>query len=120
MPNCNKVDKYKDKIVLKAEEKVTLISEKGNQTKKARIDTGASMCSIDKSLADNLELGPPVRQRKVKSATGRTVRDVYKFKVELKGKQFEAEFTVIDRGHMSFPVLIGRNIIKQGFIVDVS
>ncbi len=120
MSCCKSESENCDKIILKAVEDVIILSEKEKKVIKARIDTGASMCSIDENLAKELKLGPKVRDRKVKSATGRTIRPVFRIRIKLKNREFEAEFTVIDRSHMKYPMLIGRNILKQGFLVDVS
>jgi hypothetical protein len=38
----------------------------------------------------------------------------------LRGVEVTAEFTLIDRSHMKYPVLIGRNILENGFIIDPS
>ncbi len=110
-----------DKIVLSASEKVEIESDVGIKKKlQARIDTGARMCSIDISEAAELELGPVIRKKEVNSASGKTVRPVVKGWVNIKGKKIHTDFTLIDRSHMSHPVLIGRNVLKKGFLVDVS
>jgi hypothetical protein len=114
------MDECKDKIIIPAVEEVTLISEKGNKKVEARIDTGARLSSMDTSLVAELGYGPVVRTKKVKSSHGRSLRPVITAEVEVSGKRVEAEFTFIDRSHMTYPVLIGRNVLKHGFVVDVS
>lgn len=109
------------KIVLGAAEEVTIESDSGESKKViARIDTGALLNSIDVRLAGELRLGPIVREKKVKSASGRTVRPVITAWLTLKGKRFHTEFTIIDRSQMKYPVLIGRNILKNGYVIDVN
>ena len=108
------------KIILTASEEVTIVNTDKQKTVKARIDTGARLSSIDTELVAELGLGPVVRTKNVKSAHGKTLRPVINVNIILKGKKCNAEFTFIDRSHMSHPVLIGRNILEQGFVVDVN
>ena len=85
----------------------------------ARIDTGATNSSIDVRIAEELELGPIKKTRLVKSASGRGRRGVVAIKVRLDNKLLEDEFTIAQREHMTYPVLIGQNILKKGnFLVD--
>ena len=86
----------------------------------ARIDTGAKMSCIDTRLAAEMGVGLAVAVKKIVSSHGRSTRPVIKAKVVLQGVELESEFTIIDRSHMKFPVLIGRNILEKGFIVDPS
>lgn len=99
-------------------EMVTIFGKSGKKTIKARIDTGATKSSIDTSLARELDLGPVIRIAKVKSASGKQHRDIVLVNAELAGKKMQAEFTVTDRSHMTYSILIGQNILKQGFIID--
>ncbi len=109
----------KDKAVLGLTEIVTL---KGNEEKEvlARIDTGATKSSMDLSLASELGLGPVVDSKLVKSAHGSKLRPVIEVDMEIKGEELEALFTLADREHMKFEVLIGQNVLKNGFLVDPS
>ena len=99
----------------------TVILQGNNRKKKvaARIDTGAKTSSIDVKLAKELGLGKVIRKKKVKSASGITVRPIKKAKIKLKDKVMFAEFTIADRNHMRYKVLVGRNILtKTGFLID--
>lgn len=59
--------------------------------------------------------------RKVKSSNGQIEeRYLIKTKVKLFGKVFKTEFTLTTRKQMAFPVLIGRRLLRNRFIVDVS
>lgn len=59
-------------------------------------------------------------QRAVASSTGTVeLRYVVKFLVEIEGKRIRASFTLTDRSTQSYPVLIGRNILRGKFLVDV-
>lgn len=84
----------------------------------ARIDTGATKSSIDYKLASKLKLGPVIESRLVKSAHGSKLRPVVKATITIKGKKITGKFTLADREHMKYRVLIGQNILKQGFLID--
>jgi len=93
----------------------------GNGTKKeiiARVDTGATKCSIDKELANQLKLGPELKHRKVRSAHGTLHRPIILGDISIAGELFRVEFTLADRAHMKYKVLIGQNILKKGFLID--
>jgi len=108
------------KKVLGTVEQVIIKSNNGDKLVEARIDTGAKLSSIDTSLVAELGLGPIVKAKKIKSAQGRSLRAVIKVRIILKGEEFNEDFTITDRSHMSYPVLIGRNILGKGFIIDPS
>ncbi|MFH0870695.1 MAG: RimK/LysX family protein [archaeon] len=86
----------------------------------ARIDTGATKSSIDLMLASKLGLGPVVDSKLIKSAYGIRLRPVVQADIMIAGRMIRAKFTLADRLHMRFPVLIGQNILKKGFLVDPS
>ena len=55
----------------------------------------------------------------VKSASGKGRRPVVGVKVKIDGLILEDDFTLAERKHMMYPVLIGRNILKAGnFLID--
>lgn len=64
----------------------------------------------------------PVHQTKlVKSSNGSTEeRIIVKTRVRLFDKIFNAELSLTDRSEMKYPVLIGRKLIKNRFLVDTS
>ena len=113
------MNKYEKRIVVGFVEDAVLF---GNSTKrkkvKARIDTGAVESAIDAKLAAELHLGPILRRKLVVSTHGRTLRPVMGAEVEINKKKMKAEFTIADRSHMKFKVLIGQNILKNGFLID--
>jgi len=98
------------------------VSIKGNNHKekivKARIDTGAVKSSIDAKLAAELELGPIIKRKLVVSAHGHTLRPVMEAHIKLGNKKMIAEFTIADRSHMKYRILVGQNILKKGFLID--
>ena len=105
----------------------------------ARIDTGARFSSIWASAEEQngvlhvTFLGPSNEQHSgkichfsdyeqivVASSMGH-VQARYKVKllVKIKGKKVRAQFTLANRSTQVYPVLIGRNILRGKFIVDV-
>ncbi|KAA3652733.1 MAG: ATP-dependent zinc protease [Bacteroidetes bacterium] len=57
----------------------------------------------------------------VKSSNGRKEkRYIIKTVIQLGGKKRKTDVSLTDRGKMKYPVLIGRKVLKNGFLVDVS
>ena len=47
------------------------------------------------------------------------MREAVRLEVEIGGKLVEGNFTLADRSHMTYPVLIGQNILRKGnFLID--
>lgn len=85
----------------------------------ARIDTGATKSAMHEGLAKELELGPVIGKKLVKSTNGQSVRAVIKATVKIANMKIKQDFTVADRSHLRYKVLIGQNILKlKRFIVD--
>ncbi len=108
------------KTIIGAKEYVTIFCGEKARKILARIDTGATKSSIDKSLARTMCIGPVLHYKTIKSASGKTKRGIVLVRVRIAGRTFKMYFTVANRKHMKYPVLIGRNILKRGFLVDVS
>ena len=131
-----------DKLVVGAVEKV-LITPPG-EVLSARIDTGAVTSSLDASDIELFErnghdwvrfmiINPKTNKeftlerrilRKVKIIQAVTDdverRPVVELVVTIGKTTQRAEFTLSDRKHMEYPVLIGRNILMDMMVVDVS
>lgn len=100
----------------------------------SRIDTGATYSSIwahAKETKKGLEvefLGgkfsgifPVYSQRAVQNSTGHVQdRYVIKMPVVIRGRKVLAQFSLADRSTQTYPILIGRNILRNKFIVDVT
>lgn len=85
----------------------------------ARIDSGAKTSSIDRNIVQKLGLGPKVGQKTIKNAHGKTVRDVIRADIKIKNRTLKnVKFTIANRSKLKYPVLVGRNIIKRGFIIN--
>jgi len=102
------------KVVLGLTEKVSI---QGNEYT-ARIDTGAKYSSICWSLARELGLNDKVRDVTIRSSNGIQVRPLVEAEVEVAGKKIKTLMTITDRQRMSYKVLIGTELLKQGFMVD--
>ena len=111
--------KLNGKTVVGLTEKIHLVSNNGNDKDVvAKIDTGATRSSIDLNLASKLNLGPVIKSKMIKSAHGNKLRPIVEAEILLAGKKIKSEFTLADRSHMKYSVLIGINVLKQGFLVD--
>lgn len=107
-----------------------------------RVDTGAKTCAIWVSSIvrhgdDMLEViffdkgssyftGETISFKEfsetvVASSNGKAEhRYKVKLQTELSGRKINASFTLADRSNQSYPVLLGRNILRNKFVVDVS
>lgn len=108
----------KGRVVVGLIEKITIKGNSKSKTLLARIDTGATKSSIDINLAKELNLGPVIRSKLIKSAHGNKLRPILEADVLIAKKRMKVEFTVVDRSHMKYGVLIGQNILNTGFIID--
>jgi hypothetical protein len=107
-----------EKTIVGLTEEVIISGNSGKKELIARIDTGATKSSIDLTLASELKLGPVIDSRLIKSAHGTKLRPVVKASVKIQNRNIKAKFTLADRSHLRYPVLIGQNILKMGFLVD--
>ncbi len=109
-----------DKKIIGLTTHVVLFGKKGKKEVVARVDTGATKSSIDKALARELDMGPELTHAKIKSAHGIRYRPVITADIVIAGEIHHAEFTLAEREHMKYRVLIGQNILKKGFLIDPS
>jgi len=103
--------------VLGVIEKVTIFGNDHKKTVRAKVDTGAYRTSIDSALVDELGLDPHHKMIEVRSGSGRQKRRTVKLKFKMKGKEINTIATYTPRGHLRFPVIIGRKDMG-GFLVD--
>ncbi len=110
------------KKVLKTVERVSISNLKGDKTEVilARVDTGASKSSVGLGLAAKLELGPIKGYTNIKNAHGVTTRAVVEAVINIDGEKIREKFTIGDRQDMKYKALIGRNVLRRGFLVDAS
>ena len=100
-------------------EKVKVTGKKTVETY-AVFDTGAKVSSIDVQMAGKIGVGEAVRYMKVKNPSTKfpAKRPVVKVVLEILGQKFDADVNIQDRSHMSFPVIVGRNVMSGNFVVD--
>ncbi|MBN3522151.1 ATP-dependent zinc protease [Algoriphagus lutimaris] len=61
------------------------------------------------------------REKSVKNSFGQAeTRYLIQVTFQLAGEEYPAEFTLSDRSKMRNPILLGRKILKDKFLVDVS
>ena len=84
----------------------------------AKIDTGADRCSLDMTLAKELNISKVIKTMKIKSSHGRVIRPVVEATLEIKDRKFKVKFNLADRSHLKYPVLIGKSILKKDFIIQ--
>ena len=106
-----------------------------------KIDTGAYSCSLHCSKAEvvngKLEfilldeehpeftgmkfVFKKFEQREIKNSFGEAeMRFIIKTKIRIFKRLINAEFSLSDRGNLKFPVLLGRKILRQRFLIDVT
>lgn len=100
----------------------------------ARIDSGAKTSSIWASEITEEDGGirvvfldggasavfKNVSKRAVASSNGEVqVRYAVRILVTLAGRRIRATFTLADRSSQAYPVLVGRNVLRGKFLVDV-
>lgn len=106
---------------------------------RAKVDTGAYTSSIHcynvKIIKDQLVFYLPAHKsekrkrfvtktfelKSIKNSFGQTeMRFVIRTRIVLFGKAFQAEFSLADREQMRYPVLLGRKLLRNRFLVDVT
>jgi hypothetical protein len=111
-------NQYEDRMIIGMIEEVHVNGFVDEKNILARIDTGATKSSIDYKLAGKLKLGPILESRLIKSAHGNKLRPVVEATITIRGKRITSKFTLADRDHMKYKILIGQNILRKGFLID--
>ncbi|UPW00382.1 RimK family alpha-L-glutamate ligase [Halorussus gelatinilyticus] len=118
VPACKpmpKETKSSEPIVIGYTEEVILSGTSGSETVVAKSDTGATRTSIDTKLAAEIGAGPIKSIAKVKSGSSKSSRSrpVVDVVVGVGGNRHTVTASIEDRGHMDYPVLLGRDILKH-------
>lgn len=72
-------------------------------------------------FSDTEHCFPEFTQKKIKNSFGEVEkRYLIKTKIRIAGRVIKSIISLTDRGNMKYPVLIGRRLLKNKFIVDVS
>jgi len=122
----------KTKTIIGAVEEVVLLT--WGVKLPARIDTGSGMTSLDvrgltiknkvaqfrlpEKYGNTLISLPVIRYSKVRSADSRERRPVVQIELYLGSKRMRVQANLNDRSHLTYPLNLGRDVLKQGFIVD--
>ena len=139
-----KKDYSKEQIIIGRRERIDLPSL-GIKSLKAKVDTGAFSSSIHchkiytkkikktNYLCFNLlEPSHPkyeetfyevseFKQTKIKNSFGQSeTRYLIKLPILISGQILETNFTLSNRSEMKYPVLLGRDLLRGRFLVDVS
>ncbi len=139
-----KKDYSKEQIIIGRRERIDLPSL-GIKSLKAKVDTGAFSSSIHchkiytkKIKKTNylyfnlLEPSHPkyeetfyevseFKQTKIKNSFGQSeTRYLIKLPILISGQILETNFTLSNRSEMKYPVLLGRDLLRGRFLVDVS
>lgn len=60
-------------------------------------------------------------RRLIKNSFGDSeLRYIIQFEIIIFGQTWETEFSLSNRGNLKFPILLGRKLLKKGFLVDVT
>jgi hypothetical protein len=123
----------KDKTIIGSEEVISF-PEVGIDSISARIDTGAATSSLgvkkiqekDGVLCCTMPNQQKVcfkdyKKKVIKSSFGHIEeRYVIRLLVNVLGRKIRTDFTLANRSKMTFPVLIGRKLLKNKFVVDIT
>ncbi|MDH5681377.1 MAG: RimK/LysX family protein [Spirochaetota bacterium] len=64
---------------------------------------------------------PVYKEKKVKSSTGKSQKRIFiQTSISVLGETYTVELSLTNRKAMKYPVLIGRKLLKNRFVVDVS
>lgn len=78
----------------------------------AKLDTGAARTSIDTKLSRFLRL-KKCGKTKVSNAMGSQRRKLVELTLSWEGNSYMVEASVTDRGELSTPIIIGRDILGE-------
>ena len=121
-PNCAPVPKPtpEELPLIGYIEDVVVTGTSGSTNAYAKSDTGATRTSIDTKLAAEIGAGPIKSMTRVKSGSvkGGKARPVVDLVIGIGGNQHTVTASVEDRGHMEYPLLLGRDILEH-YRVDV-
>jgi len=101
-------------------EEVVVSGTTGSESIIAKSDTGASRTSIDTEVAAAIGAGPIRQMTRVKSGSRKSAksRPVVDVVIGVGGDRHTVSASVEDRSHMDYPVLLGRDILKN-YQVDI-
>ncbi|MEK6941073.1 MAG: RimK/LysX family protein [Nanoarchaeota archaeon] len=87
---------------------------------RAKIDTGSKYNSINDKLAKKLGLELHKKSINIRAATGYQKRETAFAVLTIKRRKIRTLFTITNREHMKYQVLIGTRTLKRRFLIDPS
>jgi len=84
-----------------------------------KFDTGAMRTSIDENLVSKIGVNP-IGKVTTLSVHGKSVRPLVDLKLNIKGKTIKVRANVSDRSSRRYKILVGRDVIFQNFVIDIS
>jgi RimK family alpha-L-glutamate ligase len=110
-----------DVVTIGFTEQVVVSGTSGTKTVVAKSDSGAARTSIDLRLAADIGAGPIHTVSTVRSGSSKQskTRPVVDLVVGIGGEQYTVDANIEDRTHMTHPLLLGRDILKN-YRLDVS
>jgi RimK family alpha-L-glutamate ligase len=123
VPNCKPTatgnDPYQPTVGYT--EDVIVNGKQTTATVEAKADTGAARTSISIDVASEVGAGPIRSSAQVKSGSRKTSkkRPLVDIDVAVCGLWKTVTASVEDRGHMSYPMLMGRDLLEE-FTIDIS
>lgn len=122
VPDCKPplAEKQGDDGILGYTTRVRVNGRDGATDAVAKSDSGAKRTSIDTELAGRIGAGPLVGTTEVRSGTGGTeTRPLVDVDLCLNGRWRTVTASVTDRSEMTYPVLLGRDVLES-YTLDIS
>jgi RimK family alpha-L-glutamate ligase len=123
VPECKPplVEDQGDEGVLGYTTRIRIHGQDGTKRAIAKSDTGAKRTSIDTDLAGQIGAGPMVGTTQVRSGTvgGTETRPLVDVDLCLNGSWRPVTASITDRSEMTYPVLLGRDVL-EAYTLDIS
>ncbi|MFC7165589.1 ATP-grasp domain-containing protein [Halospeciosus flavus] len=120
-PRTDRSDDSTDQRTVDYTERVDVAADGGIERVVAKADTGARRSTVDVDLAGRVGAGPLVGSTNVRSGSSKssTSRPLVTLDVRVGDRWHEVTADVVDRSHMNYDVLLGRDVLAD-YQVDVS
>lgn len=115
IPNCRPNVSTSDSPSIGLEVNAHVAGVKKQKLIKSKVDTGATRTSIGVELASELGLGPVEDYTVVRSASSKETskRPVVKSTIKIKGVTHDVSVSLEDRDHMTYGLILGRDILQH-------
>lgn len=115
VPDCRPNISVSDKPSIGLELNAYVEGVKQQKRIKSKVDTGATRTSIDIELASELGLGPVKDYTVVRSANSKETskRPIVESTIKIKGITHDLNVSLEDREHMTYDLILGRDILQH-------